>query len=102
MIDCTPSPDNCGTNQGCHIITMSGESYGDCIAAGTSAASDSCAVDTDCVAGTTCLTMSNGGGSGCVEPCRTAADCANLNINTCDTNMGWVVDGVDYGVCFAQ
>gem|GEM_PF-6766702 len=56
-----------------------------------------CTTVTDCVVGTQCsLTADNG--YLCVQRCQTNVDCANLGI-PCDLGLGWVVDGVEYGVC---
>jgi hypothetical protein len=98
LLDCTLSPNSCGAGQTCDIVTINGSRYGNCVAAGTAAAGETCTSTTDCVAGTVCF--NTGSGFVCAQPCRTAADCASLTGTSCDTNMGGLVGGVEYGVCF--
>ena len=98
LLDCTLSPNSCGPGQTCDFVEINGLRYGNCVAAGTGAAGDTCTSTTDCVAGTVCF--DTGSGLLCAQPCRTGTDCVNLAGTSCDTNMGGLVDGVDYGVCF--
>jgi hypothetical protein len=98
LLACTPSPNSCGTGQTCDIVTVNSVAHGNCVAAGTGIAGAACTASTDCVAGTACFNSSSG--QFCAQPCRTNGDCANLTGTTCNTAMGGLVDGVEYGVCF--
>jgi hypothetical protein len=95
---CTPVPNNCAIGA-CTILDTapgSGTLYSYCEAPGRGAAGASCTSNLDCAAGTAC-----GASSGvCEQFCRTVSDCANLDIDNCDTSMGFTLNGVVYGICF--
>ena len=99
FFDCTPSPNNCPAGQGCIVVTINATNYPNCQAAGTTAAGGACTEDLDCAAGTICYDTGTTGDF-CVKVCRTTADCGDLGVGyTCDTSIGPLVSGVQYGLC---
>jgi hypothetical protein len=95
---CTPVPNDCPVGACTIQSTAPGSDtiYSYCQEPGANVAGESCTSNLDCAAGTAC-----GSSSGvCEQFCRTTEDCANLGVDTCDTSMGFTLNGVVYGICF--
>jgi hypothetical protein len=96
---CDPIAQDCGANQGCHpndngMVTT-------CKAEGTMPLGGGCGVDTDCIAGTTCLGDDFGNFFRCYKLCLVDAECSAFPSTQNKCTLYTVPAGREpYGICF--